>query len=242
MPPGACYFPAAMNVIPQAVKDGFVRLTKPIVGRLVRAHVRPNTITTLGAAIVIGSAVAFAMSEIRLAGLLLLLSGLFDILDGQVARVGGMNSTFGAFYDSTLDRVGESALFAGIALHFLRNGLPPAETTLGVMLAITALAASLLVSYTRARAEGLGLEAKVGIAARAERFLLLGAPTLVLGNAWGGRLLFWIVAVLALITVITVIQRVIYVARTADAVPARRTGGPRQRDTLPGRASLRKGT
>jgi CDP-diacylglycerol---glycerol-3-phosphate 3-phosphatidyltransferase len=231
-----------MNVIPQAVKDGFVRLTKPIVGRLVRAHVRPNTITTLGAAIVIGSAVAFGMSEIRLGGFLLLLSGLFDILDGQVARVAGSSSTFGAFYDSTLDRVGESALFAGIALHFLRNGLPPAETTLGVMLAITALAASLLVSYTRARAEGLGLEAKVGIAARAERFLLLGAPTLVLGNAWGGRLLFWIVAVLALVTVITVIQRVIYVARTAGAVQARRTGGPRQRDTLPGRASLRKGT
>jgi phosphatidylinositol phosphate synthase len=242
VPPGACYFPAAMNVIPQAVKDGFVRLTKPIVGRLVRAHVRPNTISTLGATIVVGSAVAFAMSEIRLAGLLLLLSGLFDILDGQVARVGGLSSTFGAFYDSTLDRVGESALFAGIALHFLRNGLPPAETTLGVMLAITALAASLLVSYTRARAEGLGLEAKVGIAARAERILLLGAPTLVLGNAWGGRLLLWIVAVLALITVITVIQRVIYVARTANAAPARRTGGPRQRDTLPGRASLRKGT
>lgn len=230
-----------MNVIPQAVKDGFVRLTKPIVGRLVRGRVRPNTITTIGAAIVLGSAVAFALSEIRLGGFLLLLSGLFDILDGQVARVGGSSSTFGAFYDSTLDRVGEAALFAGIALHFLRNGLPPAETTLGVMLAITALAASLLVSYTRARAEGLGLEAKVGIAARAERFLLLGAPTLVLGNAWGGRLVFWIVTVLALVTVITVIQRVIYVARTADAVPARRTGAPRQRDTQPGRASLRKG-
>ena len=242
MVPGACYLPAAMNVIPQAVKDGFVRLTKPIVGRLVRARVRPNTITTVGAGVVIGSAVAFALSDIRLGGLLLLLSGLLDILDGQVARVGGVSSTFGAFYDSTLDRVGESALFAGIALHFLRNGLPPAQAPLGVMLAITALASSLLVSYTRARAEGLGLECKVGIAARAERFLLLGAPTLLLGNAWDGRLLFWIVAVLALVTVITVIQRIIYVARTAGAVPARRTGSPRQRDTLPGRASLRKGT
>lgn len=231
-----------MNVIPQGVKDGFVRLTKPVVGRLVRAHVRPNTITTIGAGIVIGSAVAFGLSEIRLGGLLLLVSGLFDILDGQVARVGSSGSTFGAFYDSTLDRVGEAALFGGIALHFMRNGLPPAQATLGVMLAITALAASLLVSYTRARAEGLGLECKVGIAARAERFLLLGAPTLVLGNAWGGRLLFWIVAVLALVTAITVIQRIIYVARTANAVPARRTGAPRQRDTLPGRASLRKGT
>lgn len=231
-----------MNVIPQAVKDGFVRLTRPVVGRLVRAHVSPNTITTLGAFIVIGSAVAFGLSQIRLGGLLLLLSGLFDILDGQVARVGGSSSTFGAFYDSTLDRVGEMALFAGIALHFMRGGLPPGQVTLGVMLAITALAASLMVSYTRARAEGLGLECKVGIAARAERFLVLGAPTLLFGAAWNGRLLFWIVAFLALVTVITVFQRVIYVARTAHAVPARRTGGPRQRDTLPGRASLRKGT
>lgn len=231
-----------MNVIPQAVKDGFVRLTKPLVGRLVRAHASPNMITTFGAFIVIGSAVAFALSEIRLGGLLLLVSGLFDILDGQVARVGGSGTTFGAFYDSTLDRVGEAALFSGIALHFMRGGLSPAEVPLGVMLAIAALAASLLVSYTRARAEGLGLECKVGIAARAERFLLLGAPTLLFGGAWGGRLLFWIVAVLALVTVITVIQRIIYVARTAEAVPARRTGGPRQRDTLPGRASLRKGT
>ncbi len=231
-----------MNVIPQAVKDGFVSLTKPIVGRLVRAQVSPNMITTLGVLIVVGSAVAFGLSEIRLGGFLLLLSGLFDILDGQVARIGGSGSTFGAFYDSTLDRVGEAALFSGISLHFLRGGLPPAEVALGVMLAITALAASLLVSYTRARAEGLGLECKVGIAARAERFLVLGAPTLLFGAAWGGRLLLWIVAVLALVTVITVIQRVIYVARTADAVPVRRTGGPRQRDTLPGRASLRKGT
>jgi len=231
-----------MNVIPQGVKDGFVRLMKPLVGRLVRAHVSANAITTVGALIVVGSAVAFALSEIRLGGFLLLLSGLFDILDGQVARVGGSGSTFGAFYDSTLDRVGEAALFAGIAMHFLRSGEPPAQATLGVMLAITALAASLLVSYTRARAEGLGLECKVGIAARAERFLLLGAPTLLLGNAWGGRLVFWIVAVLALVTVITVIQRVIYVARTADQVPARRTGAPRQRDTLPGRASSRKGS
>lgn len=231
-----------MNVIPQGVKDGFVSLTKPVVGRLVRAHVRPNTITTLGAAIVVGSAVAFGLSEIRLGGFLLLLSGLFDILDGQVARVGGSSSTFGAFYDSTLDRVGEAALFAGIALHFMRGGLPPPQITLGVMLAITALAASLLVSYTRARAEGLGLECKVGIAARAERFLVLGAPTLLFGNAWSGRLLFWIVAVLALVTVITVVQRIIYVARTANAVPARRSGAPRQRDTLPGRASMRKGT
>ena len=228
-----------MNVIPQGVKDGFVRLTGPIVRGLIRGRIRPNAITTIGALVVLGSAVAFGVGAIRAGGLLLLVSGVFDILDGQVARQGGMISTFGAFYDSTLDRVGEAALFGGIALHFLRGGLAPRQVTLGVMLAIVALAASLLVSYTRARAEGLGLECKVGIAARAERFLVLGAPTLLFGAGREGRLLLWIVAVLALVTVITVIQRVVHVARSVARATSEPT--PRRRDTLPGHAPLRKG-
>lgn len=229
-----------MNVIPQAVKDGFVRLTGPLVRALVRGHVRPNTITTIGALFVIGSAAAYGLSAVRLGGLLLLCSGLFDILDGQVARQGGQSSTFGAFYDSSLDRVGESALFAGIALHFLRGGLPATQLALGVMLAMTALSASLMVSYTRARAEGLGIECKVGIAARAERILVLGAPTLFFGAGPGGRLLLWIMAVLALATAITVVQRIVHVAGVAAGTRTSRSA--RRRDTQPGHASLRKGT
>lgn len=229
-----------MNVIPQAVKDGFVRLTGPLVRALIQAGVTPNVITTLGALVVLGSAVAFGMGAIRLGGGLLLASGVFDILDGQVARQGGLSTTFGAFYDSSLDRVGESALFAGIALHFLRGGLLPPDLVWGVMLAIAALAASLMVSYTRARAEGLGLDCKVGIAARAERIVVLGAPTVLFGAGRDGRLLFWIVAVLALATTITVIQRIVHVAGLVGANP--REPASRQRDTLPGRAQLRKGT
>ncbi len=229
-----------MNVIPQAVKDGFVGLTGPVVRALIRGGVRPNTITTVGALVVVGSAVAFGMSAIRLGGALLLASGLIDILDGQVARHGGLSSTFGAFYDSSLDRVGEAALFAGIALHFLRGGLPPDAVVWGVMLAIAALSASLLVSYTRARAEALGLECKVGIAARAERIVVLGAPTLLFGAGRDGRLLLWIVAVLALATTITVIQRIVHVARLVGAAAKQPAG--RRRDTLPGRAPLRKGS
>lgn len=228
-----------MNVIPQAVKDGFVRLTSPLVGVLVRGQVRPNTITTAGALIVIGSATAYGLGAIRLGGLLLLLSGLFDILDGQVARQGHRSTNFGAFYDSSLDRVGEAALFGGLALHFLRGGLPPQLVTIGVMLAIAALSASLLVSYTRARAEGLGFECKVGIAARAERILVLGAPTLLFGAGPQGRLLLWIMAVLALATLITVIQRIVHVARASAALPSTRPS--RRRDTQPGHASFRKG-
>ncbi|HTR20351.1 MAG TPA: CDP-alcohol phosphatidyltransferase family protein [Gemmatimonadales bacterium] len=232
-----------MNVIPQAVKDGFVRLVGPIARALIRWGVRPNVITTLGALVVLGSATAFGLGHAHLGGFLLLASGLFDILDGQVARQGTLSTAFGAFYDSTLDRVGESAIFAGVMLSFLRGGLPSSQVPLGVMLAAVALASSLLVSYTRARAEGLGFDCKVGIAARAERFIVLGAPTLFFGAGSNGQLLFWIVAVLAAVTSITVVQRVVYVARVAgravSATPATARG---RRDTLPGHAALRKGT
>lgn len=229
-----------MNVIPQVVKDGFVRAVGPIARAFIRSGVTPNTITTLGALVVAGSAVAFAYGEIRIAGLLLLCSGVLDILDGQVARHGQKMTTFGAFYDSTLDRVGESLLFGGIALYFLRGGAPTGRVELSVGLATAALAASLLVSYTRARAEGLGLECKVGIAARAERILFLGVPTLFFGAGRNGWLLFWIVVVLALATTITVVQRVVHVARITREASGEATA--RKRDTLPGHASvLRKG-
>ncbi len=226
-----------MNVIPQSVKDGFVRLVAPLARALIHGGVHPNAITTVGTLVVIGAGVAFGAGAIRLAGLLLLFSGLFDILDGQVARLGGMTTTFGAFYDSTLDRVGESAVFAGLALFFLHGGVPEARQAQAVGVAMAALAASLLVSYTRARAEALGLECKVGIAARAERILLLGAPALLFGSRGDGMLLFWIVVILALATTVTVVQRVIHVARVAgDARP----GGQGKRETLPGVSAARR--
>ena len=233
-----------MNVIPQRVKHGFVRLLEPLARALVRGRVHPNFITTFGTAIVVASGAAFGAGEIRWGGLLLLVSGLFDVLDGQVARLGGMSSIFGAFYDSTLDRIGESAVFAGLALHFMRGGVAPASPTLAVGVALTALAASLLVSYTRARAEGLGLECKVGIAARAERILLLGVPCLFAPSV---TFLFWIVVVLALAAAITVIQRVVHVARLTRTREGRggRVVRPHAaslvpRDTLPGVTAFRR--
>ena len=226
-----------MNVIPQVVKDGFVRLVGPLARAFIRAGIRPNVITTIGTLIVVGAGVAFGFGSIRLGGVLLLASGVFDILDGQVARQGGMMTTFGAFYDSTLDRVGEAAVFAGLALYFERGGVPEASQTLAVGVALAALAMSMLVSYTRARAEGLGIECTVGIAARAERILLVGAAAMFFGP--NGMLLFWIVAILALAATITVVQRVVYVARNAGAGAAPRTTV--KRETLPGVATRRKG-
>jgi phosphatidylglycerophosphate synthase len=159
-----------MNVIPQPVRDGFLKLVGPIARAFIRSGISPNTITTVGALVVIASAVAYGAGEPRWGGALLLASGFFDILDGQIARLGARSTAFGAFYDSTLDRVGESAVFAGIALWFVHGGVPAARLDVAVVVAIAALAASMLVSYTRARAEGLGLEAKVGIAQRALLF------------------------------------------------------------------------
>jgi CDP-diacylglycerol--glycerol-3-phosphate 3-phosphatidyltransferase len=223
-----------MNVIPQRVRDGFERLLDPLATVLIRFHVRPNVITTVGTLIVIASATAFAVGWVQWAGFLLLFSGVFDVVDGRVARRGDMTTTFGAFYDSTLDRVGEAALFSGIAIYFLRGGVPPERLTLAVAACLVALTASLLVSYTRARAEGLGLTAKVGIAQRAERVLLLGAPTMFLGPGNHGTLLFWIVAALAIATSATVVQRVVYVARITRGAAMRRP--PHQRDTVAGHA------
>jgi CDP-diacylglycerol--glycerol-3-phosphate 3-phosphatidyltransferase len=222
-----------MNVIPQRVRDGFGRLLDPLALALIRLHVRPNLITTVGTLVVIASATAFAVGWVRWGGFLLLFSGLFDMVDGRVARQGDMTTTFGAFFDSTLDRVGEAALFSGIAVFFLRGGVPAGRVTWAVAACLIALSASLLVSYTRARAEGLGLTAKVGIAQRAERVLLLGVPSMFLGAGNQGMLLFWIVVVLALATSVTVIQRIVFVARAAGGPVVRR---PHQRDTLPGHA------
>src|SRR2546425_7646032 len=104
-----------MNVIPQRVKDAGVALTAPLARALIQGGVHPNVITTVGTVILLGSGVAFGIGEIRLGGVLLLVSGLFDILDGEVARHGGLVNAFGAFYHSTLDPGGGAAGVAGLA-------------------------------------------------------------------------------------------------------------------------------
>src|SRR3989449_9345412 len=222
-----------MNVIPQRVKDGFVRLMGPLARGLILAGVPPNTITTLGTLVVLGSGLAFGTGSIRCVGLLRVFRGLFALLDGQVAGQGGKTTTFGAFYDSTLDRVGEGAVFTGLIFYFLRGPLPADLKPRAIAAGLVALVASLLVSYTRARAEALGVDNKVGIAARAERILLLGLPALALGTGPGrpGVVLFWIVAVLALVSALTVVQRVVHVAQVARGAPPP-SPGPK-RETVP---------
>jgi CDP-diacylglycerol--glycerol-3-phosphate 3-phosphatidyltransferase len=195
----------------------FYAAVKPLVEWLIRAGVRPNTITTIGTGLVLVSAVVYASGHIRIGGLLLLLSGVADTLDGQVARGGAMVTRFGAFYDSTLDRVGDGATFIGIGA-FLLTAPDVAYRTLAVILCMVAILASVLVSYARARAEGLGLDCKVGIAQRAERILGLGLASFIFGAGRHALLLEVIVALLAIASIITVVQRFVYVHRHAGQV------------------------
>src|SRR5207237_10371828 len=138
--------------VPQCGLEGFVVLLATAARVLVRGGVDANFIANVRTLVFIGAGVAFAYGAIRWGGVLLLLSGLLDLLDGQVAWSGGMTTAFGAFYDSTLDRIGEGVLFTGLILYFLHGPLALGLVAPAVMAGLVALVASLLVSYTRARA------------------------------------------------------------------------------------------
>lgn len=209
-----------MKLVGTAVQRGYHATTRPVSAWLVRGGVTPNAITTVAAALVVFSAAAFGLGWIRLGGALLLGSGILDTLDGQVARATGQTTAFGAFYDSTLDRVGDGATFIGIAIYLL-TGADVRFPVLGAVLAMVAVLSSLVVSYARARAEGLGLDCQVGLVQRAERILLIGVPSTFVGAGPGALVLSSVVALLALGSTITVIQRFLYVRRVALRPPAR---------------------
>lgn len=204
-----------MKLVTKSLERTYLGLVDPVVDWLLRHGVRPNTITTIGALLVAASAVAFAFGWVRTGGGLLLLSGVVDTFDGQVARRGGMVSKFGAFYDSTLDRVGDGATFIGIAAYLLRApGVAWRIET--AVLCMIAVLSSLLVSYARARAEGLGLDCKVGLIQRAERLIAIGVPSVLVGAGPGGVVLQVITALLAVLSTVTVVQRFVYVYRLTE--------------------------
>ncbi len=153
---------------PFSFKDAARQLLYPLVRLLSALRVRPDTLTILGWALSLGSAVLFGLGYAQLAGVVMLLGGLFDALDGAVARESNRMSAFGAFFDSTLDRLSESAIFVGI-VYFYATSARPYEA----LLAGVAMTFSILTSYARARAEGLGIECQVGLLERAGRVVIL---------------------------------------------------------------------
>lgn len=207
-----------MNGTRERLRQAFDRVVTPLTETLVGLGVTANAVTTVGTLVLVGAAVAYATGAVPIGGGLLILSGALDMLDGALARKHPDDTHFGAFYDSTLDRIGEAALFSGIALFFLDGGVTASVAPWAVLATLIALSAGMIVSYIRARAESLGFECRVGVLQRAERMLGLGVPSLVYGlfdSEPGGWLIFAIVTILALLGVITVVQRITHVYRSA---------------------------
>lgn len=190
----------------------------PAVSWMVRRGIHPNLVTTLGFVCVAGAGYLYHLDHVRWAGFMVLLGGMWDMFDGQVARVSGMASKFGSFYDSTLDRISEIVVFVGLLSLYNSYGRALADVWM-VYVIFAAMGGSLMVSYTRARAEGLGLDCKVGLMQRPERVVLLGAGSLFFGLDFGGRVLMTVIIVVAVLTNLTAVQRIWWVYRNAAGVP-----------------------
>lgn len=202
----------------EALRNRVYRIIGPLTTSLARRRVHPNFLTTVGFFVTLSSAFAFHQQHVRTAGFLILLGGFFDILDGRVARLTELGSRFGAFYDSTLDRISEIAVFLGILSLYANTRLEIIDVGMIYLIAL-AMAGSLMISYTRARAESLGLDCRVGLMPRAERVVLIGGAALFFGESWDGLVLGIVIALLAVLTNLTAFQRIIWVYKHTREAP-----------------------
>lgn len=180
---------SAFNIFRDALQQGIYRVINPFVRFLIRIGVTPNVVTTIGLLGNLCGAALFAWagflaledgefhwSKVWIAGIVIIASSLFDMLDGQVARLGDMTTRFGAFYDSVLDRYCELLTLGGIAFYLICIHAP-----VWALITFLALIGSIMVSYTRARAEGLGAECKVGFMQRPERVVVTSLAGIIAG-------------------------------------------------------------
>jgi CDP-diacylglycerol--glycerol-3-phosphate 3-phosphatidyltransferase len=182
------------EAIPDSLINGYARAVSPFIRLLTRWDMHPNTFTVYGLIVSAVASVFMATGSFRLAALLVLVAGFFDTIDGKLARNSGKVTKFGAVLDSTLDRYSEVLIFFGMAYFFVRQ-----DRYLTTLAVAVALGGSLMVSYVRARAEGLGFECKVGILQRPERLILIAAGGLIHPAALIASV--WIIAVLSNVTV-----------------------------------------
>ncbi len=180
-------------------------VTRPIVNLVARTPLTPNAVTWLGFCITIAAAALIVTEHLLAAGIVVLVAGLFDMLDGALARVTNRVTRFGGILDSTLDRVSEAILLLGLLALFARDG----ETAESLLVGF-ALLGSLLVSYIRARMEGLGVECKAGLFTRPERVIVLALGLLLSGFDYA---LITALGVITFFSYFTAIQRLIYAWR-----------------------------
>ena len=177
------------------------RHAEALITALGRSPLTPNQVTVVGVLLTFGAAGLIAFGQLRWAGLVLILAGTCDILDGALARSTNAAYPYGAFLDSTLDRYSEGAVYIGLAAYFVTIN-PPLQEWL-ILATAAALAGSFLVSYVRARAQSLGFACKSGLFQRPERVVAT-----VIGLLFGGYVLYGIVFLLAIVTNITALQRI----------------------------------
>jgi len=174
-------------------------ILSPLARFVARLGIHPNSITIVGLLLQAGVGVVFGLGHLTLGGWLLLAVSPFDALDGLLARTIGKQSRFGAFLDSTVDRLADTSVLLGLTAHYVRE-----RAYLPIALLLVSLVASMMISYIRARAEALGFSCKRGLLTRVERILVIGVL-----SAFGLHdAMLWVLAVLA---VFTVIQRIVFV-------------------------------
>jgi phosphatidylinositol phosphate synthase len=194
--------------VKQSYTTGARRIASRSIVGLTRTSITPNALTTAGVLLCVGSALPVYFeyrNEILfywLGAVVFVVGSVLDILDGALARAGGKTTPFGAFLDSTTDRVGEGFMLGAIALVFHRHG-----NEVALAFTFAAVAGSFLVSYTRARAEALGLKGDVGIGSRAERVVVI--TTGLVFAPWGA--LPWAIYLLTATAWVTVVQRILNV-------------------------------
>lgn len=176
----------AKKLLRDKLQKAIYTIIDPLVRGLIKAGLTPNAVTTIGLLLNIGVAVIFIagaeegnrgdLRYVGWAGALILFAGLFDMLDGQVARLGNMSSVYGALFDSVLDRYSEFVMFLGICYYLVAH-----HYFISSLFAFIALIGSMMVSYTRARSEGLGIQNKGGLMQRPERVILVGVSAIACG-------------------------------------------------------------
>jgi len=184
-------------------KDLACHITDPMVRILSKSGITPNALTLINLALNIVAAYVIAVGHFLLGGALVLVSGLFDLLDGALARFTNQSTKFGAILDSTVDRISEAAIFCGLLIWYVPQG-----ARLEIVLIFAALIGSFLVSYIRARAEGVGWQCQVGLFTRAERVIVLAIGLLL-------NQIFIALCVLVVFVFVTVVQRLVYLRKQA---------------------------
>jgi CDP-diacylglycerol--glycerol-3-phosphate 3-phosphatidyltransferase len=181
------------------------RITGPVVGILSKSGITPDALTLINLALNIIAAYVIAAGYFLLGGVLVLVAGLFDLLDGALARFTKQATRFGAILDSVVDRISEAAILCGLLIWYI----PQEEAGLEIVLVFAVLVGSFLISYIRARAEGLGWQCQVGLFTRAERVIVLAVGLLV-------NQIFIALCVLVVFVFITVVQRLVYLRKQGN--------------------------